>query len=175
MKFIPLKALAAMLSPNDPRIRRITGKGTYVLHLELQSDLQLVVGRLGASRFDAGHYAYVGRAFGPGGLAARLTHHLRRTTSPHWHLDYLRPHGQVTAVWYSHTSLLGEHQWARALMDLRGAAIPAAGFGSSDCRCRSHLVRFARRPGKTAFRRRLRLISTGAVPPVHCIQAAPPA
>ena len=157
----------------DPRIRRITGKGTYVLHLELTSNVEIVVGKLGAQRFGAGHYAYVGRAFGPGGLAARLAHHLRGAVSPHWHLDYLRAHGRVQEVWYGHSAPLCEHQWAQALMHVRGAVVPADGFGSSDCRCRSHLVKFGRRPRKATFRRHLRLLSTGVVPSVHRIRAAP--
>jgi Uri superfamily endonuclease len=141
----------------DPRIRSITGKGIYVLHLELASDVQIVVGGLGAQRFGAGHYAYVGRAFGPGGLAARLAHHLRRAASPHWHLDYLRAHGRVQEVWYGHTPAFCEHQWAQALMNMRGAA------------------KFGRRPRKTTFRRRLLRHSAGVVSTVHCIRAVHPA
>jgi Uri superfamily endonuclease len=29
---------------------------------------------------------------------------------------------------------------------LRGASVPIAGFGSSDCRCKTHLFFFTRRP-----------------------------
>jgi Uri superfamily endonuclease len=160
-----------MCSPLEERIKRINGKGIYVLHLELTSDAQIMVGRLGAQRFGAGYYAYVGRAFGPGGLAARLAHHLRQTVSPHWHLDYLRAHGQTKEVWYSHSAPHSEHQWAQALMHMRGAMVPADGFGSSDCRCRSHLVKFPRRPRKTTFRRRLIAHSTAVVAPIHCMRA----
>jgi hypothetical protein len=49
--------------------------GTYALLLTATAPLEVVVGRLGACRLPAGHYVYVGSAHGPGGLAARLTHH----------------------------------------------------------------------------------------------------
>jgi Uri superfamily endonuclease len=90
-------------------------------------------------------------------------------------LDYLRAHGRVQEVWYGHTPAFCEHQWAQALMNMRGAAVPADGFGSSDCRCRSHLVKFGRRPRKTTFRRRLLRHSAGVVSTVHCIRAVHPA
>ena len=47
------------------------------------------IGSLG--RFDIlpGFYAYVGSAFGAGGLRARIGHHLESTAWPHWHIDYL--------------------------------------------------------------------------------------
>lgn len=159
----------------DSRTQAISGKGTYILHLELESIQQLVVGKLGRTRFDAGHYAYVGRAFGTGGLAARLAHHLRLTASPHWHMDFLRPHGIVREIWYGHTTPACEHLWTRALMQIRGTTVPANGFGSSDCRCAAHLVRFGRRPRKATFRRHLLRLSLKTTPAIHRIEITPPA
>lgn len=159
----------------DTRIKTITGKGTYVLHLALKSDIQIKVGRLGINPFDAGHYAYVGRAFGPGGLTARLKHHLRYNGAPHWHLDYLRVHGRVREIWYARTTPATEHLWAQALMQIQGVRIPLRGFGSSDCRCLSHLLQFDRPPCKSTFRRRLLPLVAGKTPPIHCVQVASPA
>ena len=153
----------------DPGITAIRGKGIYILHLELESECQRVVGKLGTIRFAAGHYAYVGRAFGSGGLAARLSHHLRLAASPHWHIDFLQPHLCVREIWYGRTPPSDEHRWAWALSQIRGATLPAEGFGSSDCRCQSHLVRFARAPGKATFRRHLRRLSVKSPPPIRRI------
>jgi len=60
-----------------------------VLILRLPCPATVNVGRLGRVRFPAGWYAYVGSAYGPGGLAARISRHLRPSKPSHWHLDYL--------------------------------------------------------------------------------------
>ena len=64
-------------------------KGTYVLVVSVVQMKRLEIGRLGAYDIVPGFYAYVGSAFGSGGLRARLGHHLESTASPHWHIDYL--------------------------------------------------------------------------------------
>ncbi len=151
-------------------------KGIYILHLTLASTTRVHVGRLGRIGFSAGYYAYVGRAFGPGGLFARLNHHRRRAASPHWHIDFLRPHGVLEKIWWGCTSPTCEHSWAQGLMKLRGASMPVRGFGSSDCRCESHLIRLARRPRRAAFRYHLRRLSADCSPTIRClpIEGPPP-
>ena len=47
-------------------------KGTYALLLYLRHRRAIRVGRLGPIDFDSRWYIYVGSAFEPGGLAARL-------------------------------------------------------------------------------------------------------
>ncbi len=154
----------------DPRLDALYGKGVYVLHLRIEKKARANVGRLGRIVFAAGYYAYVGRAFGPGGLFARLTHHLRPSTSPHWHIDFLRPHGVVDKIWWSRTAPACEHSWARGLMRLRGASAPVRGFGSSDCRCDSHLIHLTRRPRRAAFRRHLHRLAADCAPPIRCLR-----
>jgi Uri superfamily endonuclease len=153
----------------DPRSDALHVKGVYILHLSIKTKTSAKVGRLGRVVFAAGYYAYVGSAFGPGGLSARLAHHLRRATSPHWHMDFLRPHGVVDKIWWSRAAPASEHLWARALMRLRGARMPVRGFGSSDCRCDSHLIHLRRRPRRAAFRRHLHRLSAEWVPPIRCL------
>ena len=53
--------------------------GTYALLLEIREPTELRVGRLGHIHFDSPFYLYFGSAFGPGGLGARLKHHLQPT------------------------------------------------------------------------------------------------
>lgn len=43
-------------------------KGTYVLQIVVDERITITVGALGSIAFDPGSYAYVGSAFGPGGL-----------------------------------------------------------------------------------------------------------
>jgi Uri superfamily endonuclease len=155
------------IAASDPRIRSISGKGTYVLYMELKSDTRIRVGKLGAAHFTPGCYAYVGRAFGPGGLAARLVHHLSRPVAPHWHVDYLRRRAAVREIWHARTRPSAEHRWAQALSRIRGAELPIHGFGSSDCGCPSHLVRLYDPPSKSTFRRHLRRLPGGVPAAIH--------
>lgn len=112
-------------------------KGSYALILRLSRSRRIRVGRLGVLDFSAGHYLYVGSAFGPGGLRARIAHHLRRATRPHWHIDYLRRVCTVEDVWYVEGKRM-ECVWAKRLQGSPGvSAVP--GFGCSDCRCYAHL------------------------------------
>lgn len=129
--------------------------GTYVLWLQLPQPRTLRIGRLGEARLAPGHYAYVGSAFGPGGVRARLGRHLRGATALRWHIDFLRRVCRVETAWVSYEPRRLEHAWAAALLTLPGASRPLAGFGASDCRCDTHLAGFAERPALAAFRRRL--------------------
>jgi Uri superfamily endonuclease len=98
-----------------------------------------------------GCYLYVGSAFGPGGLAARIKHHRKIAARPHWHMDYLRAVCDLTEVWL--TTGCHEHTWAKAVAQLPDAVVPMPGFGSSDCRCATHLFWFTRRPSLRRFRK----------------------
>lgn len=134
--------------------------GTYALILALRCPFELQVGRLGRIRFDSPYYIYCGSAFGPGGLHSRIRHHLQPALRVHWHIDYLRQAGKVVRVWYCRDSARLECTWADAALMLPGASqVPR--FGSSDCRCRSHLVAIARAPRLSAFGRRLEAVRPG--------------
>ena len=133
-------------------------KGTYALLLSSRVDSPIRIGRLGNLRLRPGFYVYIGSAHGPGGLRARLGHHLKLTSRPHWHLDYLRAHANPEEAWYCYDPRPWEHTWAKCIATQRGASIPLAGFGASDCGCESHLFFFANRPSRIAFVRSLRKI-----------------
>ncbi len=130
--------------------------GTYALVLSARAKGLVRVGRLGRLRLRPGFYVYVGSALGSGGVRARLAHHLKASSRPHWHIDYLRRHGALADVWYCLDPVSREHQWAQCLGKQPGASVPLEGFGSSDCRCESHLYFFPSRPSRNAFARRLR-------------------
>ena len=129
--------------------------GTYALILELAMPTDLTIGRLGRIRFDARFYLYAGSAFGPGGLAARLRHHLGDTSRPHWHVDYLRAVAGIRDIWTSEDEQRMECAWYAASARMRGAS-PIRGFGSSDCGCPSHLVALPRLPKQAVFQQLLR-------------------
>jgi len=107
--------------------------GTYALVLASAVTARIRVGRLGVLPLQPGQYVYVGSAFGPGGLRARIGHHQHRTEHPHWHIDYAR----LVSVWYC-CGARCEHPRAAQLRAIPGTTVPMPGFGSSDCRCEAH-------------------------------------
>jgi len=118
--------------------------GVYVLIFRLEAPLEVQVGRFGQQTLPAGNLLYVGSAFGPGGLRARLTRHLKSQKRKHWHIDALTT--AISPVAY-HCDASGrrlECQWAQHLASIPDASIPVPGFGSSDCRsgCSAHLIAF---------------------------------
>jgi len=129
--------------------------GTYALILRCSTEESVQIGKLARLQLRRGFYVYVGSAFGPGGVRARVAHHKRLSSRPHWHIDFLRPHTQLEDVWYSHESISREHEWAQILGALPGAFVPLAAFGSSDCKCRAHLFFFTARPSLRRFRQQV--------------------
>ncbi|MCL6641950.1 MAG: GIY-YIG nuclease family protein [Candidatus Bipolaricaulota bacterium] len=114
-------------------------RGVYVLVIEAHG--AAVIGRLGRQDFD-GIYLYVGSALGPGGLK-RIERHravaMGLNKTRRWHVDYLLALGHLRGVFVIETSQKLECAVAQSLA---GIAQPVVkGFGSSDCRCFSHLFR----------------------------------
>jgi Uri superfamily endonuclease len=138
--------------------------GTYVLWLRLLSARPIVVGGLGAVNFPRGCYAYAGSARGPGGLAARAGRHIEGGAALRWHIDFLRREASPVAVWHTVCDLSLEHRWAEVLAAMPGASLPAPGFGASDCRCHTHLVRFGRLPALRKFKQALKNFDPALAP-----------
>lgn len=112
--------------------------GTYAIWLENSRIQKIAIGRLGEMQTQAGFFIYIGSAFGPGGLAARLGRHLNDNKKLRWHIDYLRAHTRPVRVSFAVDQKL-EHKWAQTLALHPDYTIPFPGFGSSDCQCVSHL------------------------------------
>ena len=113
-------------------------KGSYCILFRLTE--AVTVETKGRKRFKLkrGLYGYAGSAMGSGGVEKRVERHLRREKKPHWHLDFLTVTPSFKAekvlVFYGKNV---ECEVARALSKI-GKAVP--GFGSSDCKCESHLI-----------------------------------
>ena len=113
--------------------------GTYAITMHLAKSAKIAVGKLGVFQFDVGYYIYVGSAFGPGGLKARIGRHLKKDKKLKWHVDYLREYMEVVTVRFMETAVNEECQWAAKLIE-EGGSCPIKGLGSSDCKCFSHLI-----------------------------------
>lgn len=112
--------------------------GTYLLVFHTDRRSSVRVGKLGELALIPGYYFYIGSAFGPGGLRARVRHHAGIATKPHWHLDYIRPAMRLVQIWYSTDLYRYEHEWADSLYYTMQMMVPLAGLGASDCACSSH-------------------------------------
>lgn len=113
--------------------------GAYGLLIRLPRRFRGPVGTLGVVTLHRGRYLYLGSAYGPGGLAARLRRHLRADKRLHWHVDHLTVAGRIERVFV----LPGgrECDLVERALGLPAIHVPVAGFGSSDCRrCSAHLL-----------------------------------
>ncbi|MEM2994991.1 MAG: GIY-YIG nuclease family protein [Candidatus Bathyarchaeia archaeon] len=93
---------------------------------------------MGKINFERGVYAYVGSA--QKGLDKRVNRHLRRVKRKFWHIDYLLENEavKVLKIFSKKAGKALECEIAEKISQ-RGIAIK--GFGSSDCKCISHLFR----------------------------------
>jgi Uri superfamily endonuclease len=109
-------------------------KGSYILLVRLPQGQTIKTGSMPDVYFSKGYYAYVGSAMG--GLKSRLNHHLKKNKRPRWHIDYLLQKASISGIILCQTSKRVECLIAQALSAQFDSIL---GFGSSDCKCRSHL------------------------------------
>lgn len=113
--------------------------GTYTLLVERTASDRIEVGALGELSVPSGWYAYTGSALGPGGFS-RVDRHERTAAGEqdtrHWHIDYLlgAPATQIDHVVRSP----GVDIECAVAGEIAGSRVRE--FGSSDCRCDSHLA-----------------------------------
>ena len=133
----------------------IKSGGTYILLLKLIAPRKIRVGALGKYSFEEGFYVYVGSALGPGGLKARLTHHINSSPNPRWHIDYLKSSAMMEEIWISICKKRQECLWSVRLREMIEMFQPARDFGSSDCDCISHLFFMRKKPDFSSISRKL--------------------
>jgi Uri superfamily endonuclease len=113
-------------------------KGIYLLVLRLRKRQEISAGKLSKTTFLPGIYLYVGRA--REGLAGRIRRHLRKEKKLFWHIDYFLQRAEIEDIWIKKNDF-DECQVARSIENyVEGAFPPLKKFGSSDCRCPSHLI-----------------------------------
>jgi Uri superfamily endonuclease len=136
---------------NPSQLPANLGKGTYILILQLKRNRRIKIGRRKDSSpilLRPGYYAYVGSAFGPGGLKSRIRRHLRKDKKSVWHIGYLREVAEPVEVWVYSGEKRMEREWADALIRMEGSQ-PVEGFGNTDDRgSRTHLCYFGERPSR---------------------------
>ena len=110
-------------------------KGNYILLMAVDHAMRVSIGRLGVMKFVPGYYAYVGSAML--GIENRVRRHLRKEKKLFWHIDYLREKARVVEV---HQAESRENMECRIAVMLSRRLESVPRFGSSDCKCTSHLL-----------------------------------
>lgn len=116
--------------------------GSYRLHILVNREVELKIGALGNFPFPAGYYIYSGSAMR--NLKQRLERHIRLEKSLKWHIDYLLSANNVKIIGIDEFPSENREECIRnsSLLKLPTARIVAPKFGSSDCKCVSHLIYF---------------------------------
>jgi len=116
--------------------------GAYCLCIRVEGDCTIRIGALGELDFVEGFYVYVGSAMN--GLEARIRRHVNTSMGVyraiHWHLDYLLKEEDVriSRVFIKPSDVKVECELANSVSEY---GVQVKDFGSSDCRCSSHLFR----------------------------------
>jgi sugar fermentation stimulation protein A len=121
--------------PWDYLQQEVKDRGSYLLILRFKDKKPIEVGKLGKIMIQEGYYIYVGSAMS--NLSARIKRHRQKRKKMHWHIDYL---SGIADEFFSipiRSSQRQECEIAHALSSIMSQG--ASGFGSSDCRCATHL------------------------------------
>lgn len=109
----------------------------YVLHLSLNHEANVTVGKLGLFTFPKGTYLYIGSA--KRNIKARLQRHLLRDKILRWHIDYLRQFAEISKI-DTFDDRFTECELLKSTLKSTNGKLLIKGFGSSDCKCESHLI-----------------------------------
>ena len=109
-------------------------KGSYLLLIKLNDDRYIKYGIRKNYFFKKGFYIYVGSALN--NLEKRMERHLRINKKNYWHIDFLLNFGNITNIFYRESDFKEECFIANLLKEI---FLPISDFGSSDCKCKTHL------------------------------------
>ncbi|MFW9875593.1 MAG: DUF123 domain-containing protein [Candidatus Thorarchaeota archaeon] len=122
-------------------------KGSYIIVIQIPETVETVIGALGNILFEEGFYFYIGSAMGSYGsntLENRVKRHISTSNNRtiHWHIDYLLNYesSRIIKIYLIPSLYRLECIIAEEIMDISDDIIED--FGSSDCKCKSHLYYF---------------------------------
>lgn len=115
-----------------------TDSGAYQLIVRLAHPVTVTVGALGSFTFPCGRYIYTGRASKR--LSKRIERHRRAEKKLRWHIDYLLQEAQIEGIRVYRGQAAAECSINNETAQALHGVFPVKGFGSSDCRCTSHLI-----------------------------------
>ena len=103
-------------------------------------DISIDIGKFGTIQFPSGYYVYTGSALD--GLNKRIMRHKRSRKKLRWHIDHFLRKAKIIKIFTYITNQKLECELNRKVQRLPNARILVKGFGSSDCKCPSHLTFF---------------------------------
>ncbi|MEM3622195.1 MAG: GIY-YIG nuclease family protein [Candidatus Bathyarchaeia archaeon] len=109
----------------------------YVLVINVGKNINVNVGALGNLNFEKGIYVYIGSA--KKCLRKRVERHLKKNKRKFWHIDYLLGDESVNVL--KVFTVQEPFDECRVANIISEKGVPMRGFGSSDCRCISHLFK----------------------------------
>jgi Uri superfamily endonuclease len=122
-------------------------RGTYILFISVKKEVFIRIGALKKIKFTKGIYTYIGSALarkGSSSLINRVQRHLKSSNEKnlHWHIDYLlaNENVKIAQIYLLPSPYKFECTLAREFHEI--AVDHIKGFGSTDCKCRSHLFYF---------------------------------
>jgi Uri superfamily endonuclease len=116
-------------------------RGTYCIVAWLRGNEKISVGALGEFAFPAGTYVYVGSA--ARGIEQRVKRHKSSQKRLRWHIDYFLARADVVStIAIPSDDRRMECAVVAALSKCQKEEVVPRKFGSSDCRCPSHLLYF---------------------------------
>ena len=135
-----------------PEVKKLTRdgmtSGVYCLVMYLDKNRRIRAGRHEYS-FEEGFYCFVNSE--PKNLYDKIKNHVSVASRAEKallrsNIDYLLQHGYIIEVVKHRTKDRLECQFNQRVLSLPGCEIPVRGFGSSDCKCSSHLAYFEEKP-----------------------------
>ena len=124
---------------NDLVLKKADGY-TYLLLIHVVHREHLLTGKLGWVNFPRGYYVYIGSA--KRSIQRRLLRHLKGQKNKFWHIDYLLnslSSVKVINIWINRKPC--ECTISQEILQSGIGIVIKAGFGSSDCRCLTHLFK----------------------------------
>jgi len=116
--------------------------GAYLIIFHNREKKQIKTGKLGLIKYVEGYYVYVGS--GRNNVFKRIAHHKKSGRKKHWHIDYIKGHMKIISDIPIVRDDDIECQLSQWLNGIEGR--PVFNFGSSDCRCKGHLIYFKDNP-----------------------------
>ncbi len=128
--------------------------GVYALVLKVKNEIEVEVGSLGRLLFKPGKYVYVGSAMN--GILKRVKRHKSKEKgSLHWHIDYLTSNKDVEfeEAYFLFTN--DKEMECEVAKRIAKYGEIVKGFGSTDSKCNSHLIKVDKSEFLSNFMRRL--------------------
>lgn len=112
-------------------------KGVYWLVIKVLKTKEISIGKLGKIKFEKGRYIYIGSA--QKNLEKRIERHFKKKKKIFWHIDYLLKDKDVKIEKVILFPQKRKNEECALAKQISKKGKPIENFGSSDCKCKSHL------------------------------------